>query len=110
MTFGKLEEGLRTADFQCCEEVTMEPLSAQCKVHIERDGNVYITELPKRVKNTPIFRDDNCSFSKGKDGKYYFYFLMPEELLDELPGELVRQASAIAQKVIREILIKGEII
>ena len=110
MTFGKLEEGLRTADFQCCEEVTMEPLSARCKVNIERDGNVYITELPKRVKNTPIFRDDNCSFSKGKDGKYYFYFLMPEELLDELPGELVRQASAIAQKVIREILIKGEII
>jgi hypothetical protein len=30
---------------------------------------------------------------------------MPELLVDNLPAELVRQASAIAQKVIRELAI-----
>ena len=103
MTFGKLENGLRTADFMCVEDIGMEAFTAHCKVQVMRDGNVYITELPKRIRNKAIFRDDNCSLSLGQDGKYYFYFSLSKELVDELPAELVRQASAIAQKVIREI-------
>ena len=107
MVFGQTEEGLRTADFECCEDVEMQAFVAKCKVQVMRDGNVYITELPKRMKNQPIFREDNSSLSKGKDGRYYFYFSLPEQLLDELPKELVRQASVIAQKVIKRLAIRG---
>ena len=106
MTIGMLENGLKTADFTCCEDVEMEAFSGDFKVQGMRDGNVYMTEKPKRVKNKPIFREDNSSLSHGKDKKYYFYFSLDENQLEQLPEKLVYQASAIAQKVIRE-LIKG---
>ena len=90
MTIGMLENGLKTADFQCCEDIEMETFS----------------QIPKRVRNKAIFRDDNASLSQGQDRRWYFYFSLDEDELELLPGKLVRQASAIAQKVIRE-LIKG---
>ena len=107
MVFSQTEDGLRTADFECCEDVQLEAFTGKCKVQIMRDGNVYITELPKRVRNQAIFREDNSSLSHGQDGKYYFYFSLPEELIDELPKELVRQASVIAEKVIKGLMVKG---
>ena len=106
MTVGMLDNGLRTADFECCEDVQVDAFVARCKVQGMRDGNIYMTELPKRVRNKPLFRDDNSSLSLGHDGRYYFYFSLPEELLEELPSELIRQASAIAQKVLRELIIE----
>ena len=106
MTFGKQESGLRTLDFECCEDVAAEAFQGDFHVQGMRDGNVYISELPKQTRNKPMFREDNCSLSKGKNGKYYFVFTLDEALLDQLPEKLVHQASAIAQKVIRE-LIKG---
>ena len=39
MTFGKLDNGLHIADFQCCQTASIVPLTAQCKVQIMRDGN-----------------------------------------------------------------------
>ena len=104
MTFGMLETGLRTLDFQCCEDVEAEPFTGDYKVQGMRDGNVYITQKPKRIKNKPIFREDNSSFSHGRDKKYYFYFSMDEELIEQLPERLVRQASSIAQKILRELI------
>jgi hypothetical protein len=101
MTFGMLKNGLRMADFMCCEDAELDPLVAQFKVQIMRDGNVYMMELPKRVRNKSIFREDNSSLSLGKNGRYYFVFTMEEERLGELPSELIRQASAIAQKVVK---------
>ena len=74
------------------------------KVQIMRDGNVYITERPKRTRNQALFRDDNCSLSLGQNGKFYFVFSLPSEQLDELPGQLVRQASVIAGKVIHKLM------
>ena len=106
MVFGQTEDGLRTADFECCEDVHLEAFTGKCKVQIMRDGTVYITALPKRVKNQPMFREDNSSLSKGKDGRYYFYFSLPEQLVDELPKELVRQASVIANKVIKSLAVR----
>ena len=100
------ENNLRTFDFVCCEDVEMTPYVGKCKVQLMHDGNIYISELPKRIKNKPIFREDNSSLSHGKDKKYYFFFSLDEDQLEQLPEKLVRQASAIAQKVIRE-LIKG---
>ena len=107
MTFGKLETGLRTADFECCEDVEMEAFEGNFKVQMMRDGNVYMTELKKRIRNHAIFRDDNASLSLGQNGRYYFVFTLPEELIEELPAKLVHQASAIAQKVIAKSLWKG---
>ena len=104
MTFGKLENGLGTADFQCCEDVELEAFVGTCKVQLMRDGNVYVTELPKRIRNKALFRDDNSTLSKGRNGRWYFYFSMDEDRIHELPSELVRQASAIAQKVVRQLL------
>ena len=106
MTIGMLENGLRIADFMCCEDVEMEAFSGTFKVEGKRDGNVYMTQKPKRRRNKAIFRDDNASLSKGQDKRWYFFFSLDENQLEQLPEKLVDQASAIAQKVIRE-LIKG---
>ena len=104
LTLGILENGLKTADFACCEDVEMEALSGAFKVEVKRDGNVYMTEQPKRRRNKALFRDDNASLSQGQDKRWYFYFSLDEDQLEQLPEKLVRQASAIAQKVIREII------
>ena len=44
LTIGMLEDGLKTADFMCCEDVEMEAFSGTFKVELKRDGNVYMTE------------------------------------------------------------------
>ena len=103
MVFGELENGLRAAEFECCEDVEMEPFIGNCKVQMMRDGNVYITELPKRIRNKALFREDNSSLSKGQNGRYYFYFSLPVEEVEHLPEKLVKEASAIAGKVIRSL-------
>ena len=107
MTFGTTDNGLHTLDFMCTECVEMEPFLANCRVQGMRDGNVYITERPKQKHNTPIFREDNSSLTLGRDGKYYFCFILPEAKADILPDPLVHQALTIAQKVERQILQKG---
>jgi hypothetical protein len=104
MTFGMLETGMRTLDFECCEDVEAEPFKGDFHVQGMRDGNVYMQQKPKRVRNKAIFRDDNASLSHGQDKRWYFYFSLDEDQLEQLPDKLVRQASAIAQKVIRELI------
>jgi hypothetical protein len=108
MTIGMLENGLRSADFACCEDVEMDAFSGTFKVQGMRDGNVYMTEQPKRVRNKALFRDDNASLSQGQDKRWYFYFSLDEDQLEQLPDKLVRQASAIAQKVLRELILKQQ--
>ena len=105
MTFGLLETGLHTLDFECIEDVEMEPFAGDFHVQGMRDGNVYMQQKPKRARNKAIFREDNSSLSHGRDGKWYFYFSLDDDLIDELPEQLVRQASAIAQKVIKQLII-----
>lgn len=104
MTFGVTDNGQHVLDFMCTECVEMEPFMANCKVQGMRDGNVYITERPKQKHNTPLFREDNSSLTLGRDGKYYFCFILPEDLVKQLPDRLVHQALSIAQKVDRTIL------
>ena len=107
MTLGILENGLRIADFQCCEDVLLDAFSGTFKVEGKRDGNVYMTEKPKRIRNKAIFRDDNASLSQGQDKRWYFYFSLDEDQLEQLPDKLVRQAGAIAQKVLRELILNS---
>lgn len=108
MTFVETENKMHLLDFVNDEDVMMTPFTALCKVQVMRDGNVYMTEKAKRVRNRPLFREDHSSLSLGHDGHYYFVFSLPAELVDELPDELVRQALAIAQKVNAEIINKEE--
>ena len=100
MAFGKLENGQRTLDFECCEDVAAEAFHGDFRVQGMRDGNVYMQQKRKRVRNRPLFRDDNASLSHGRDGRWYFYFSMDENRIGDLPAQLVRQAGTIAQKVI----------
>ena len=106
MAVGRMENGLHAADFMCCEDVETEPFRGTFKVQMMRDGNLYMTELPKRIRNKALFRDDNAALTKGRDGRYYFYFSLPAEMLNELPQRLVRQASSIANKVMRRLILK----
>ena len=108
MTFGMLETGLRTLDFECCEDVEAEPFKGDFHVQGMRDGNVYMQQKPKRVRNKAIFRDDNASLSHGQNKRWYFYFSLDEDQLEQLPDKLVRQASTIAQKVLRELILKQQ--
>ena len=102
----ELKNGLRLADIVSCDDVYVEAFLGKCKVQILRDGHIIIHELPKRVKNKAIFRDDNSSFTLGRDGKYYFVFTMPEQLVYEIPHQLKRQAAAIAEKIEEALAIK----
>ncbi len=106
MTFGMLETGQRTLDFECCEDVEAIPFKGNFQVQGMRDGNVYMEEKPKRVRNKAIFREDNASLSHGRDGRWYFSFSLDEDQLKQLPEKLVTQASAIAQKVLKELIYK----
>ena len=108
LTLGMLENGLRIVDFMSCEDVEMEAFSGTFKVECKRDGNVYMTEKPKRIRNKAIFRDDNASLSQGQDMRWYFCFSLDEDQLEQLPEKLVRQASTIAQKVLRELILKQQ--
>ena len=54
MSFNELENGQFGADFVCCENVVLEPFTGLCKVQAMRDGNVYITEKSKRVRNNAL--------------------------------------------------------
>ena len=100
MTIEQIENKVKELDFQCCEDVQMEPFKGDFKVQGMRDGNVYMTEKPKRKRNKPIFRQDHSSLSLGKDGIYYFTFRLPKEEVFKLAGTLVREADEVAKKII----------
>ncbi len=105
MTFSKLKTGERTLDFKCCEDVEADPFRAQFHVQMMCDGNIYMVQKPRRMKNKPLFRDDNASLSHGHDKRWYFCFSLDEEQLEQLPEKLTRQASAIAEKVLNELIL-----
>ena len=104
MTLGQLDDGRHTADFACCEDVELEQVKGTFSVQIQRDGNVYMTENKKRIRNSPIFREDNSSFSHGRNKRYYYVFSIEDDRIDELAKELVRQANVIAQKIMVELI------
>ena len=103
MTVGK-SKNLIHGEFMCCEDVLMAPFSGIFRVQGMRDGNVYFSQKATHKRNTPLFRDDNSTLSKGRNGRYYFVFSLREERLEELPEELIRQASEIAKKVASSLM------
>ena len=103
MTFGLVDNNLHILDFCSTDFAEVEPFIADCKVQAMRDGNVYITEKPRRIRGKALFREDNSTLTLGRDGRYYFVFTMPQEQVDELPEQLVLQAVAIAKKITRVV-------
>lgn len=102
MTFDKSETGQLLADFKNYEGGEgIEPFCGDCKVQVMRGGDTYIEEKPKkrRVKGKRICRQDDSTLSQGNNGMYYFFFWLSEELLEELPDRLVRQANEAAAKM-----------
>lgn len=104
MSLGKLENGRNTASFMCLEDVQLKPFYARCTVQAMRDGNMYITQLPKRKRNKALYRDDNSTLTFGYDGRYYFSFSMPKEQVMDLPGSLVIEANNIAEKFMKDLI------
>ena len=104
MTIQLKDDGLHTADFQCCEDVQMEPFKGDFRVQAMRDGNIYMDEKPKRKRNTPIFRQDNSSLSLGRDEVYYFIFRLPKDQLRVLPEKLLKQVNEVVMKIVTELM------
>ena len=108
-TIVKDEQGLNLMDFDGYDDFDARQINGLYKVKGTFNSKLIMEEKPKRNRgNKPLFKDDNSSLSLGKDGIYYFRFQLPERMIDELPARLVRQSSAIAQKVIRELLTNND--
>ena len=63
MTIGKVENNLIRADFACCEDIELEPFAGRFKVQGMHNGDVYMVQIPGRIRNKPEFREDNSSLS-----------------------------------------------
>ncbi len=103
MTVAKTADGLRFADFNPTNFVEAEAFVGRFKVQGMRDGKVYLTELPRRVKEKPLFRLDNSSMSLGKNGVYYFIFRLAEGQVAALPSKLVREANEAAVRLVEMV-------
>ena len=104
MTIGKSANNLYQADFECCEDVEIEAFIGRFKVQGMHNGDMYMQELPKRVKNKPLFRLDNSSFSLGRNGQYYFNFRLAESELEALPALLMKEAREAVKKIVKMYL------
>ena len=100
MTYGELDNGLHMADFMCCDDQEVAPFRGTCRVQLMHDGNMYITELPKRVKNKPLMKQKYSSFSLGRDEKYYFIFSISVKDLHLLPVMLMKEAKVIVKYIL----------
>lgn len=97
MSYGKQEDGRMTADFQNYDtETCVEEFDGKCHVQRMRDGNLYMTELPKKQhkkgKGEKIYRGADSTLSLGQNHVVYFSFWMDEELIDLAPDALIHQA------------------
>jgi hypothetical protein len=66
MTYGKLDNNLNQASFAPCEHVEVPPFIGRFKVQRMNNGYLYLVELAKRIRNSPLFRLAHSSFSFGR--------------------------------------------
>lgn len=100
VTYSKLLDGLIVADFKNYDpEVEVEPVAGKFKGRLMRDGNLYLEQLPRRIRNKPKYRQDHSSVSIGRNGKGYFVMVVDEAELDAFPQILVREANEAAAKM-----------
>jgi hypothetical protein len=99
ITIQKKDDGLHTADFQCCEDVQMEPFAGNFRVQGMRDGNIYMDQKPKRIRNKPKFREDHSSLSITSHRKLYVVFCESVDEINEAPKNMVREVQRLAKKL-----------
>ena len=99
MTIQLKDDGLHTADFQCCEDVQMEPFAGNFRVQGMRDGNIYMGQIPKRIRNKPKFREDHSSLSITSHRKIYVVFCESVDEINEAPKNMVREVQRLAKKL-----------
>ena len=99
MTILMMENGLHNIDFQCCEDVQMEPFAGDFRVQLMRDGNVYMNQKPSRIRNKPEFREDHSSLSLTTHRKVYVVFSESVDDIEEIPKNMVREIQRLAKKL-----------
>ena len=100
VTYSKLLDGLIVVDFKNYDpEVEVEPVAGRFKGRLMHDGNLYLEQLPRRIRNKPKYRQDHSSVSIGRNGKGYFVMVVDEAELDAFPQILVREANEAAAKM-----------
>jgi hypothetical protein len=101
MTLGKFDNGLRTMDFMCCEDAEVEPFTGHFKVQGMRDGNVYMQEHKKRVRDnsTLLRKAAHGRLSATRDEAYQLTLkVFKREGLD-VRATLLREAMELIENV-----------
>lgn len=104
MTYGKLDNNLNQASFAPCEHVEVPPFIGRFKVQRLNNGYLYLVELAKRIRNSPLFRLAHSSFSFGRNAVYYYNFYVPDSELERIPELLEQEAHEAAERV--RVMIK----
>jgi hypothetical protein len=99
MTYGKLDNNLNQASFAPCEHVEVPPFIGRFKVQRMNNGYLYLAELAKRIRNSPLFRLAHSSFSFGRNAVYYYNFYAPDSELERIPELLEQEAHEAAERV-----------
>ena len=99
MTYGKLDNNLNQASFAPCEQVEVPPFIGRFKVQRLNNGYLYLVELAKRIRNSPLFRLAHSSFSFGRNAVYYYNFYAPDSELERIPELLEQEAHEAAERV-----------
>ena len=99
MTYGKLDNNLNQASFAPCEHVEVLPFIGRFKVQRMNNGYLYLVELAKRIRNSPLFRLAHSSFSFGRNAVYYYNFYVPDSELERIPELLEQEAHEAAERV-----------
>jgi hypothetical protein len=99
MTYGKLDNNLNQASFAPCEHVEVPPFIGRFKVQRLNNGYLYLVELAKRIRNSPLFRLAHSSFSFGRNAVYYYNFYAPDSELERIPELLEQEAHEAAERV-----------
>lgn len=99
MTYGKLDNNLNQASFAPCEHVEVPPFIGRFKVQRMNNGYLYLVELAKRIRNSPLFRLAHSSFSFGRNAVYYYNFYAPDSELERIPELLEQEAHEAAERV-----------
>ncbi len=99
MTYGKLDNNLNQASFALCEHVEVPPFIGRFKVQRLNNGYLYLVELAKRIRNSPLFRLAHSSFSFGRNAVYYYNFYAPDSGREHIPELLEQEAHEAAERV-----------
>ena len=99
MSFGKLENGQRMADFVCTEHAEIEPFSGNFKVQALHNGCMTMVQKPKRYRGKPFRRGLRWSLSLTRNGMILINWRIPVGEIDKAPFYLRFDALEMAEAI-----------